>query len=102
MGDAIEQDVQALKEWLRSAWHRLAQPSMTRFDRQELRNYMKEAEIALRKGVGKLVAEERVKLEIYNTGSSTLTGPDLRILRGLVLSSQVDESPPAEPAACPN
>ena len=102
MGDALEQDVQALKDWLRGAWHQLAQPSMTRFDRQELRNYMKEAEIALRKGFGKLVAEERVKLEVYNTGSSTLTRPDLRILRSLVLSSQVNESPSAEPADCPN
>ena len=102
MGDALEQDVQALKEWLRSAWHQLAQPSMTRFDRQELRNYMKEAEIALRKGFGKLVAEERLKLEVYNTGSSKLTVPDLRILRSLVLSSQVNESPFAEPADCPN
>jgi len=43
----------------------LAQPSMTRFDRQELRNYMKEAEAALRKGFGKLVAEKRIKLEVY-------------------------------------
>jgi len=102
MGDALAQDVQALREWLRSAWHQLAQPSMTRFDRQELRNYMREAETALRKGFGKLVEEERVKLEIYNTGSSTLAVPDFRILRSLVLSSQVNESPSAESASCPS
>ena len=93
MSDDLEQDVQALKEWLRSAWRQLAQPAMTRFDRRELRNYMREAEAALRKGFGKLVEEERIKLEVYNVGSSTLTVPDFRILRSLVLSSQLNESP---------
>jgi hypothetical protein len=100
MGDALEQDVQALREWLRGAWRQLAQPSMTRFDRQELRNYMREAETALRKGFGKLAEEERIKLEVYNVGSSTV--PDFSILRSLVLSSQVNEGPSAEPASCPS
>ncbi len=93
MGDVLEQDVQALKEWLRSAWRQLAQPSMTRFDRRELRNCMREAEAALRTGFEKLAEKERVRLEVYNTASSTLPVPDFRILRNLVLSSQVNESP---------
>ena len=93
MGDVLEQDVQALKEWLRSAWHQLAEPSMARFDRRELRNYMKEVEAALRTGFEKLAEKERVKLRAYNTGPSTLPVPDFRILRSLVLSSQVNEGP---------
>jgi hypothetical protein len=92
MGDVLEQDVQALKEWLRSAWRQLAQPSMTRFDRRELRNYMREAEAALRTGFEKL-AEKESRLEVYNTAASTLPVPDFRFLRNLVLSSQVNESP---------
>jgi hypothetical protein len=93
MGDVLEQDVQALKEWLRSAWRQLAEPSMARFDRRELRNYMKEVEAALRTGFEKLAEKERVKLRAYNTGPSTLPLPDFRILRSLVLSSQVSEGP---------
>ena len=91
MGDVLEQDVQALKEWLRSAWRQLAEPSMARFERQELRNYMKDAEAALRTGFERLAERERVKLRAYNTGLSTLPVPDFRILRSLVHSGQVNE-----------
>jgi hypothetical protein len=93
MGDVLEQDVQALKEWLRGAWRQLAEPSLARFDRQELRNYMKEAEAALRTGFEKLAERERVKLRAYNTGPSTIPVPDFRILRSLALSSRVNEGP---------
>ena len=93
MGDVLEQDVQALKEWLTIAWRQLAQPYMTRFDRRELRNYMREAETALRTGFEKLAERERIRLEVYNAGSSILLVPDFRILRSLAASSQVNESP---------
>jgi len=53
MADTLDQDVQALKEWLAVAWRLLADPSSTRFERQELRNYMKEADAALRAGAAK-------------------------------------------------
>ena len=56
MADTLEQDVHALKEWLRAAWRYLAEPSLTRFDRRELRNLMKEADPALRAGLQKLAA----------------------------------------------
>lgn len=46
--DTIDQDVQALKEWLRKAWRYLAQPAHTRFDRREMRQQMKLAEEKLR------------------------------------------------------
>ena len=46
--DTIDQDVQALKEWLRKAWCYLAQPAHTRFDRGEMRQQMKLAEEKLR------------------------------------------------------
>jgi len=48
MADALEQDVHALKEWLRGAWRHLAEPSINRFDRRELRAQMRQASAELR------------------------------------------------------
>lgn len=67
MADALARDVQALKQWLRTAWSRLANPSMTLFERQELRNAMKEAEVALRAGVEKLAARDMARVNYLTT-----------------------------------
>ena len=56
--DTIDQDVQALKEWLRKAWCYLAQPAHTRFDRREMRQQMKLAEEKLRLALRKVAARE--------------------------------------------
>ena len=37
----IDQDVHALKEWLRAAWRQLEESSLSSFARQELRTEMK-------------------------------------------------------------
>jgi hypothetical protein len=79
--DYLDQDIQALKEWLRTAWRHLADPSTTRFERRELRNYMKEAEPALRTGLQKAVARERSRKDSAAT-SSPARLPDFRILNG--------------------
>ncbi len=65
MADTLDQDVQALKEWLRRAWRYLADPSMTRFGRRELRNYMREAEAALRSGLQQSAARDKAAREDY-------------------------------------
>jgi len=80
MADTLDQDVQALKEWLRIAWRYVADPSITRFERRELRNYMKEADAALRTGLQKIVARERARKErsaIY----PPVPLPDFRVLK---------------------
>jgi len=56
--DALDQDVQALQEWLRKAWHYLAQPAHTRFDKQEMRQQMKIVEAKLRIGLQKVAARD--------------------------------------------
>ena len=58
MADTLDQDVQALKEWLRKAWRYLAQPSHTRFDRQEMRQQMKLVEAKLRIGLQQIAARD--------------------------------------------
>ena len=51
VADTLDQDLQALKQWLGSAWRYLAEPSITSYERRELRNYLKEANTALRSGL---------------------------------------------------
>ena len=44
----IQQHIATLQRWLSGAWRRLGDPSLTQFDKRELRNQMKEADLALR------------------------------------------------------
>ena len=78
MADTLEQDVHALKEWLSRAWHYLADSSMTRFERRELRNYMREAEVALRAGLQRLAVRDKTRREAYAYPARQL--PDFRVL----------------------
>jgi hypothetical protein len=87
MGDTLDQDVQALKEWLRSAWRQLAQPSMNPFDRRELRNYMREAEAALQIAYKRAAARDNRRTELFNAPNGSMPAPDLRVLRILADSS---------------
>jgi hypothetical protein len=50
MSDNLDHDVRVLREWLRRARQFLADPSSTRFERREIRNSMREAEVAVRTG----------------------------------------------------
>jgi hypothetical protein len=77
----LDQDVQALKQWLRSAWRYLAEPSITRYERRELRNYMKEANTALRTGLQKVAAREKALRESYDASRGRIQVSDFRILR---------------------
>jgi hypothetical protein len=80
VAETLEQDVHALKEWLRHAWGYLADPSLTRFERREVRNLMKEADAALRAGLQKLTARDRIRRDKYTAGPSVEL-PDFRIFR---------------------
>lgn len=81
--DALNQDVQALKEWLRTAWLYLADPASTAFERKELRNYMKEADRALRAGLQKLETRKPSRGE-REDASSLPRLPDFRILKASI------------------
>jgi hypothetical protein len=74
MSDTLDQDVQALKEWLAQAWRYLAQPSLTRFQRQEMRNQMKMADAKLRAGLQKIAS--RGKLDQGGAAYSSAITPN--------------------------
>ena len=57
MADTLERDVQALKEWLRQAWSYLGNASLTRFERQEIRNQIKQTDAELRKCLQRIAAQ---------------------------------------------
>jgi hypothetical protein len=61
MIDALNPDVQALKDYLRGAWRQLSNPNLTRLEQRELRYYMKDAERALREGLKQLAARDMAR-----------------------------------------
>jgi len=64
MADELNQDVQALKNWLRDAWRYLASnPSLTPFGRRELRNSMKQVESTLRTAISQLTARQKARMQ---------------------------------------
>jgi hypothetical protein len=46
--DVLSRDIDALKELQRDAWRELAGPSLTTFDRREIRNRIRQSEVELR------------------------------------------------------
>jgi hypothetical protein len=72
MSDTLDQDVQALKEWLSQAWRYVAQPSLTRFQRQEMRNQMRLADAKLRAGLEKIASRD--KLIVMGNGDADHAG----------------------------
>jgi hypothetical protein len=79
LADTLDQDVHVLKEWLARGWHYLADPSMTRVGRRELRYYMREAEVALRTGLEQRAARDKARCEAY-ASYSLIRFPNFRVL----------------------
>lgn len=78
MAETLDQDVYVLKEWLRRAWRCLADPTLTPFERREMRNYMKEAGVALRSGLKQVATREGSRREAV---IDVLAVRDFRILQ---------------------
>jgi hypothetical protein len=78
MGD-LDHDVSILKVWLCNAWQRISDPTITAYERREIRNYMKEAEAALRSGLKRIADRERAtrNTERFNVANGR---PEFRIL----------------------
>jgi hypothetical protein len=74
--EIFDHEIRALQEWLRAAWRQLADPSLTAFDRRELRNQMKHCSADLR-------AQLQRVMEWRSSDSSaskhTSVKPELRI-----------------------
>ncbi|MBR1124718.1 hypothetical protein JQ628_24560 [Bradyrhizobium lablabi] len=78
----LRNHIATLQRWLDSAWRRLNDPALTRYDRRELRNQMKQADAALRKCLG-LVSEVKpaqTRGRVGNGDGDQFAKPDLRFL----------------------
>jgi hypothetical protein len=80
MADTLERDVHALKEWLAQAWRYLAEPSLTRFERQEIRNQIKQTDAQLRICLQKRAAQNLARMKAQGPPVPTLPQPNFRIL----------------------
>ena len=76
----LDKDVRTLKDWLRSAWGYLADPALTSFDRREIRNYMKEAELALGAGLKRIKDREQARRKT-ESALNTNRRLDFRIIK---------------------
>jgi hypothetical protein len=75
--DDLDHDVSILKIWLRDAWRRISDSTITAYERREIRNYMKEAEAALRSGLRRIADREKATRARERT---TDFRPEFRIL----------------------
>jgi len=79
MASTLDEDVRALKEEIRGAWRRLADPALTSFDRRETRNWMKQAELALSAGLKHIADRARSRREVETAKLAKRL--DFRIIR---------------------
>jgi hypothetical protein len=76
----IQNHIVTLQRWLAAAWRRLGDPALTPFDKRELRNQMKQADLALRQCLAlasELKSAQRTKGE---ADIRSFTKPGLRFL----------------------
>ena len=74
--EIFDRDIRALQEWLRAAWRRLGDPTLTAFSRRELRNQMKQCSADLKAHLARFEAQPP-QASNFNR---PLTRPELRIL----------------------
>jgi hypothetical protein len=76
----IQHHIATLQRWLAGAWHRLGDPSLTLFDKRELRNQMKQADVALRRCLALSVELKSARRTKGTAEIRAFAKPDLRFL----------------------
>jgi len=79
--EVLDRSILDLKEWLNGAWRHLAKPSLTKFERRELRNEMKQCNIELRRCL-ELVRNERANRQKQSSANqrSQVIHVDFRLI----------------------
>ena len=76
----IRNHIATLQTWLAEAWRRLGDPSLTLFDKRELRNQMKQADAALRRCLALSVELNSARQHKGAADVRAFAKPDLRFL----------------------
>jgi len=76
----IQNHIATLQRWLAGAWRRLGDPALTLFDKRELRNQMKQADLALRQCLALSVELKSARKKHGAADVRAFAKPDLRFL----------------------
>jgi hypothetical protein len=78
--DILSRKIIELMEWQRVAWRRVADPSVTRFERREVRNHIKQSDEALRYYLGMKSERLRLRARTMEDVGDSLAKIDFRLL----------------------
>ncbi len=78
--DVLSRDIDALKALQRDAWQALASPSLTTFDRREIRNRIRHSEIELRENLKMMSERLRFRPRPVEIVGDSLAKLDFRFL----------------------
>jgi hypothetical protein len=78
--DVLSRDIDALKALQRDAWRDLASPSLTTFDRREIRNRVRQSQLELRGYLNVRSERLRFRPRPAEVVSDSLANIDFRIL----------------------
>ena len=76
----MQQHIATLQRWLSGAWRRLGDPALTPFDKRELRNQMKQTDLALRQCFALLSERKSAQRTQAKADVRAFVKPDLRFL----------------------
>jgi hypothetical protein len=78
--DDLSRDIHALKELQRVAWSQLADPSLTTFDRREIRNQIRQSELELKTYLTMRSERTRFPVQPAQDAGYRRARPNLRLL----------------------
>lgn len=78
--DVLSRDIDALKALQRDAWRELASPSLTTFDRREIRNRIRQSEVELRTHLKMMSERLRFRPEPVEVVEDSLAKLNFRFL----------------------
>jgi hypothetical protein len=78
--DVLSHEIDALMAAQRDAWHELSSPTLTAFDRRELRNRIRQSQVELREHLKVRTDRLQFRPRVSEAGAGTLTAVELRLL----------------------
>ena len=77
--DVLSRDIDALMAEQRNAWRELASPTLTTFDRREIRNRIRQGEIELRDCLKTRTERFRFRPQLVEAGIDSLADINFRL-----------------------
>jgi hypothetical protein len=77
--DVLSRDIDALMTEQRDAWRELARPTLTTFDRREIRNRIRQGEVELRDRLTMRTERFRFRPQLVEAGNDSLANLHFRL-----------------------